>query len=220
MILLAGLLTMVGTADLLPRARHAGGLLALLVVLLGLGAGWHTLWVVPVGAVVLVVWLDAARHRSSAGTVLLVVAALLATAFGQNLPLHGAPFAGWYRSLEVPGLAHVPLDRAALGLGVLLFLASSANVVVRQALTATGPEVLEQEQSLQGGRLLGPLERWLVFGFAVSGHLGAIAAVVAAKGILRFPEISRDNPSGMRAEYVLVGSFVSWGLALLFVPLF
>ena len=59
-----------------------------------------------------------------------------------------------------------------------------------------------------------------MFACAVTGNLAAIAIVVAAKGILRFPEISRDKPEGLRAEYVLVGSFVSWGLALLFVPLF
>ena len=120
----------------------------------------------------------------------------------------------------MPGLVGVPIERAALAVGVLLFLATAANVVVRQALVAVGPTLLAQEQTIEGGRLLGPLERWLVFAFAVGGHLGALGALVAAKGILRFPEISRDRPDGSRAEYVLVGSFVSWTLALVTVPLF
>ena len=38
-----------------------------------------------------------------------------------------------------------------------------------------------------------------------------MAAVVAAKGIIRFPEISKDT-EGSKAEYFLVGSFTSWAL--------
>ena len=60
----------------------------------------------------------------------------------------------------------------------------------------------------------------MVFVFAIGGHYGGVAAILAAKGILRFPEISRDEGDGSRAEYVLVGSFVSWFLALALVPLF
>ncbi|GAA1727707.1 hypothetical protein GCM10009710_05450 [Aeromicrobium alkaliterrae] len=168
----------------------------------------------------LVIWLDAADHASTAGTVGLAVVGVAFIALSPILEVTDAPISGWYRDLAVPGLADLPLDRAALGLGVLLFLTTAANVVVRQALEATGPQVLATEKTLRGGRLLGPLERWLVFGFAVSGQVGAIAVVVAAKGILRFPEISQDSKDGMRAEYVLVGSFVSWALALVLVPLF
>ena len=54
---------------------------------------------------------------------------------------------------------------------------------------------------------------------ALAGQYAALSVVVAAKGILRFPEISSDTAGGTRAEYVLVGSFVSWALALVFVPL-
>ncbi|WP_229051282.1 hypothetical protein [Aeromicrobium sp. Leaf350] len=220
MTALAVLLASVGVADLLPRWRHLGGLGVAITGSLVLGLGWHALWVVPVVTLVLVVWLDAASHASTAGTVLLAVTGVALVAASPILEVTDAPIGGWYRDLAVPGLAGVPLDRAALGLGVLLFLTTAANVVVRQALEATGPQVLATEKTLRGGRLLGPLERWLVFGFAVSGNLGAIAVVVAAKGILRFPEISQDSKDGMRAEYVLVGSFVSWSLALVLVPLF
>ncbi len=38
--------------------------------------------------------------------------------------------------------------------------------------------------------------------------------MLAAKGIVRFPEISRDGANGGRAEYFLVGSLVSWVVAL------
>ena len=38
--------------------------------------------------------------------------------------------------------------------------------------------------------------------------------MLAAKGIVRFPEISRDGDTGNRAEYFLIGSLVSWVIAL------
>ena len=220
MSVVALLLAGVGLADLLPRWRHAGALLAVVGGALGLGAGWHTLWIALLALLVVVVWLDAAAHRSAAGTRVLALVLLGLLAASPALRFSDAPLQRWYDGLPVPGLATVPLERAALAVGVLLFLTTAANVVVRQALGVVGPHVLEEEHSLKGGRLLGPLERWLVFGFAVAGHVAALGALVAAKGILRFPEISRDTADGMRAEYVLVGSFVSWTLALAVVPLF
>ena len=70
------------------------------------------------------------------------------------------------------------------------------------------------EPDLKGGRLIGPLERVFVFAMMLAAAHTLVAAVLAAKGIVRFPEISRDDGSGGRAEYFLVGSMVSWGLAL------
>lgn len=67
---------------------------------------------------------------------------------------------------------------------------------------------------LKGGRLIGPLERILVFVLTLAGAYTLIAAVFAAKGIVRFPEISADGKSGNRAEYFLIGSLVSWVTAL------
>ncbi len=99
-----------------------------------------------------------------------------------------------------------------------MFLVESANIIVRMVLAGTDAGVMASEQTLKGGRVLGPIERVLIFAMALSGQYAALTAIVAAKGILRFPEISRDV-AGRKAEYVLVGSFVSWAVALTFVPL-
>ena len=217
---LAVLLAAIGIADLVRRFTIVTAVVVTVAGLLLLGAGWHTIWLTLVIALVVVIWVDAASHDSSAGlAVLAVVGAALVITSGW-LSFGEPALEEWYVDLPIPRLATVPLDRAALGLGVVLFLTTAANVVVRRVLGATGPQVLAQGADLKGGRVLGPLERWFVLACALSGNLAAIAIVVAAKGILRFPEISRDNSDGLRAEYVLVGSFVSWGLALLFVPLF
>ncbi len=219
MSVLAVLLAAVGAADLIGR-RIFSGLLVVVVGLLLIGAGWHTLWLAPLLGVVVFVWIVAARSDSMAGITLLAVYCAVLVLLSGVITFDDRPMQDWYDDLAIPGLATVPLDQALLGLGVVLFLTTAANVVVRSVLDLTGPRVLAQEDDLQGGRVLGPLERWFVFACAVTGNLAAIAIVVAAKGILRFPEISRDKPEGLRAEYVLVGSFASWGLALVFVPLF
>ena len=78
-----------------------------------------------------------------------------------------------------------------------------------EAATATEPAA-----PFRGGRLIGPLERVLVLVLTLAGAYALLAAMLAAKGIVRFPEISRDGAGGTRAEYFLVGSLVSWVVAL------
>jgi len=71
---------------------------------------------------------------------------------------------------------------------------------------------------LKGGRFIGPLERIFLLALVLAGAFTAVAAIVAAKGIIRFPEISRDT-GGSKAEYFLVGSFASWALVAFAVML-
>lgn len=66
---------------------------------------------------------------------------------------------------------------------------------------------------MRGGRYIGPLERILVLVLALAGAFPVIAAVLAAKGVVRFPEISADRARGTKAEEFLVGSLVSWACA-------
>ena len=56
--------------------------------------------------------------------------------------------------------------------------------------------------------------RLLIVALTLAGAYAIVAALIAAKGIVRFPEISRDGPSGSKAEYFLVGSLVSWTVAV------
>lgn len=63
------------------------------------------------------------------------------------------------------------------------------------------------------GRWIGILERLIILLLVVGDEAGAAALVVAAKAILRFPEISGDEPH-LSAEYVLIGSLASWLLAI------
>ncbi|WP_203135684.1 hypothetical protein [Microbacterium sp. JZ31] len=144
---------------------------------------------------------------------------------------------GMGRHVEVDSpLGVLTLPGVILMLGALAYLLEAANVVVRAALereniapdpvpgetqTVVGadgrPTVMPKlgpGQVMKGGRLIGPLERAIVFGLTLAAAYPLLAAFIAAKGIVRFPEISRDGDGGDRAEYFLVGSMVSWVQAL------
>lgn len=68
--------------------------------------------------------------------------------------------------------------------------------------------------ALHGGRWIGPLERVLLVLLAGASANVALAAIIAGKGVIRFPEISKDS-SGRKAEEFLIGSLTSWMLAVL-----
>lgn len=235
MTMLALFLLMLGVADLFrygaadtDRLRPAIAVAAAGVVaglgFWGLGRPAHNLWLPAIGLVLVALWLIGDRLPVAKGERIaltgLAVAALALLAFGQHLSDADGWLHSWYSSLTINSLDGVSFEQFALAAGCLFFLQNTANLIVRLVLGGAGPGVLASAKTLKGGRILGPLERSFIFAMALSGHFGAVGAVIAAKGILRFPEISRADDEGNIAEYVLVGSFVSWVLALLFIPLF
>ncbi len=140
----------------------------------------------------------------------------------------------WLRSLllSLPygGLEGMSAGTVVLVLGVTLWLGPVGNAVVRMVLAGAGADTGISEKRLRGGRVIGILERWLIFGFVVSGHPTAAAFIVSAKSILRFPELSErargDIADGNRdeldsiTEYLLLGSLASWTVAVLPVVFF
>ncbi|MBW8171723.1 hypothetical protein K0651_01485 [Ornithinimicrobium sp. Arc0846-15] len=121
-------------------------------------------------------------------------------------------------------------DRVVLLVGLLLLQTSTANVVVRLVLTHVGAlkstDSPQASDKLRGGRLLGPMERLIILGLGLAGEVTAASLVIAAKGLIRWPEIQSsrsvaDKPRGASdpgidevTEYFLVGSMVSWIFAL------
>jgi hypothetical protein len=143
-------------------------------------------------------------------------------------PTLGGRLEAWYSGFPLDVVEGVPLERLVTLVGCSLLLISSGNVIVRLVLTAAGSRISRNEQQIKGGRVLGPMERLLIFGLALAGNLEAAAIIVAAKGLLRFPELqsyraevgkrkTRDL-KGQRidalTEYFLIGSLGSWMLAL------
>lgn len=165
-------------------------------------------------------------------------AVLLVALSGWASPAGGS-FGRWLAWADLPLLdATSDPGDVLLVSGLLLANLATANVVVRlvlvsvgalrpvqQAELPTGPQPSDQ---LRGGRLLGPMERVVIIGLGLAGQLTAAGLVIAAKGLIRFPELQakRDESSTVDAvgidevtEYFLVGSFVSWLVALISLAL-
>ncbi|KQT74515.1 hypothetical protein [Microbacterium sp. Leaf436] len=220
----AGLLLLaVGSVDLLRqmiRSRRwiafAAAAVALVVVSAGLDAVIAGLLAVAVAAIW--TWVVPEHGPARAGlwpVALLALAAAACVVIAPGRVRPGMLGEMWttYRPADA-----VSVDVIVLVVGCLVFLLESGNAVVRIALRSEmGGRVAPDETAtptLKGGRLIGPLERILVFVLTLAGAYTLIAAVLAAKGIVRFPEISRDGDGGDRAEYFLIGSLVSWVTSL------
>lgn len=153
-----------------------------------------------------------------------VVGAVLA--FPRLTPEVPQDLANWYTDLPYWFIAATPPDRAALLVAYSVFLISSANRIVTAVLSLAGPRVRDSSQTIRGGRIIGPIERLFIFWMAIAGQVLALAVIVAAKGILRYPEISERDRSGkgetkgVLAEYVLIGSLASWSLPFLVIPIY
>lgn len=230
---LAVLLLGVGTADLVHSVRRVawlpevvGATAAVVAGLLSGLLGWPDLVALAVIAVVVLAWGRTVTHafgrRLTAWAPLALLACAVLAAFllsGQAGAVDG-PAADWLRQAGLSELAGVDPGWALMLLGLVLVQLSTGNVIVRLVLSATGtvnPARRDPGLELKGGRLLGPMERIVILGLGLAGQVTAASIVIAAKGLLRFPELNSDE--GQRhihrlTEYFLVGSFVSWLVAL------
>ena len=230
------LLVGVGCTDLAHSVRHTrflpGSCGAAAVVVVGLLAGltgWPDIVAVLALAAFAFGWeLAVSRGFSTRASWLplaLLAGAVATTALfsGQAGAAEG-PLGRWLAQVPLPVLRDLDADGLLLLAGVVLLQLSTGNVMVRLALSATGTITADShgtfqgpERRLKGGRLLGPLERLFILGFGLAGQFTAAAIVVAAKGLLRWPELSsrlEQERVHRLTEYFLVGSFVSWLVAL------
>jgi hypothetical protein len=190
---------------------------------------WHLgdIALLVIAAVATVGWLLLCARAERTGEHELAPLVLFGAAVGLLILL-----SGW--ASDVAGLVarwpswvglSVSPDQLLIVVGVVLLQLVTGNQLVRLVLGSVGAVKPAGEPQpsdrLRGGRLLGPMERLLIVGLGLAGQLAAATAVVAAKSIVRFPEINaqkaRDNGGiGIDevTEYFLVGSFASWILAL------
>jgi hypothetical protein len=111
-----------------------------------------------------------------------------------------------------------PFD--GIGAGLIVLLGGFAVTVFGAGhLVGKVADQLQHENELagalsglkNGGKLIGQLERGLIFLLVLIGQPGGIGLLVAAKSILRFSEAKESQKL---AEYVLIGTLLSFGLAI------
>jgi hypothetical protein len=231
---LAVMLIAMGIADVCRRLtdRLWAPVIVAPVVIVGcaaLAGLWHLgdIALLMIAAAASVGWLLLCARAERTGEHEVAPLVLFGGAVGLLIVLSGwssdvaALVARWPSWVGIP----VSPNQLLIVIAVVLLQLVTGNQLVRLVLGSVGAVKPAGEPQpsdrLKGGRLLGPMERLLIVGLGLAGQLAAATAVVAAKSIIRFPEInaqkSRENGGiGIDevTEYFLVGSFASWIIAL------
>ncbi|MBS3944779.1 MAG: DUF3307 domain-containing protein [Melioribacter sp.] len=66
---------------------------------------------------------------------------------------------------------------------------------------------------INGGKIIGMLERTLILLFVISDNFSAVGFLIAAKSIFRFGEFSNPN-NRKESEYIIIGTMISFLLAI------
>jgi hypothetical protein len=165
-------------------------------------------WQVPVAVTVLHGLIDLLKNRraptaaafagdQAAHVLTLAVIAPAGLILGWCAPFGGI---GWQWIVGLAGFVAV-----VLGVGFYVGAVATALISANAHLKATIKAGL-----IDGGKQIGRLERALIFAFILVGEPTGIGFLVAAKSILRFEE-AKQQPV---AEYVLIGTLWSFGLAM------
>ena len=86
----------------------------------------------------------------------------------------------------------------------------------RRKETLSGRDTLEGLQN--GGFLIGCLERTIIYILVVSGQAIGVGFLIAAKSLLRFGDIANSQHREI-VEYIIIGTFASFGWSLLVATL-
>ncbi len=105
------------------------------------------------------------------------------------------------------GVGYVPLVVAA---GFIAAVRGAGFLVAKVAARLIEENDLELDGLQNGGRMIGQLERSLIFLFILIQQPMAIGFLFAAKSILRFEEAKQQK----LAEYILIGTLLSFSLAI------
>lgn len=100
-----------------------------------------------------------------------------------------------------------------------LFLTTPSSIFIKILLSSWTP-VPETQNNIQteslssAGKYIGILERLLVFTFIVVNHWEGVGFMVAAKSVFRFSDLAQAKQRKL-TEYVLIGTLLSFGMAVL-----
>ncbi|WP_417429344.1 DUF3307 domain-containing protein [Halpernia sp.] len=102
---------------------------------------------------------------------------------------------------------------------VAVFLSVPTSVIIKILLNSWSPITIEhsklQTDSLvNAGKYIGILERLLVFVFIIVNHWEGVGFMIAAKSVFRFSDLAEAKQRKL-TEYVLIGTLLSFGLAIL-----
>lgn len=105
--------------------------------------------------------------------------------------------------------------RVLLFITFIIIVTYVFSVIIKQLIAPWDREVNNDKKSIDGaGKYIGILERLLVFIFVILGIWSAVGFLIAAKSVFRFGDLTSGKDRKL-TEYVLIGTLLSFGLAIL-----
>jgi len=113
-------------------------------------------------------------------------------------------------------LQNLQYDNILLWITAVYALTTPTSMAIVFFISKWSPQTgADNEDSLEeAGKYIGMLERLFVFAFVISGHWEAIGFLLAAKSIFRFGDL-KESKDRKLTEYVLIGTLISFGIAML-----
>jgi hypothetical protein len=98
----------------------------------------------------------------------------------------------------------------------LVFLTFGVAIIMNVLLESWSGSIDEQPgiSLANAGKVIGILERLLVFVFILTDHWEGVGFLIAAKSVFRFGDL-KESKDRKLTEYILIGTLVSFGLAIL-----
>lgn len=98
----------------------------------------------------------------------------------------------------------------------VLFLTQPVSIIMSVLIKPWSDTISnEKEKSLKNaGKYIGMLERLLVFLFICTHHFEAVGFLLATKSVFRFGDL-KESKERKLTEYILIGTLLSFGIALL-----
>lgn len=96
----------------------------------------------------------------------------------------------------------------------ITFVTLPAAIIMNKLLEGLSDQIPVDHKSLpNAGKYIGIIERLFVLAFIILGRWEVIGLLITAKSVFRFNDI-RESNSRKLTEYILIGTLVSFGLAI------
>ena len=101
----------------------------------------------------------------------------------------------------------------------VVFLTVPSSIIIKTLISIWTPVTVEHskiqtESLVNAGKYIGILERLLVFVFIIVNHWEGVGFMIAAKSVFRFSDLAEAKQRKL-TEYVLIGTLLSFGIAVL-----
>ena len=97
----------------------------------------------------------------------------------------------------------------------IVFVTSPSAIIMGRLLEGMSNQIETNHKSLpNAGKYIGIIERLFVLVFIIIGRWEAIGLLITAKSVFRFNDLKETNNRKL-TEYILIGTLVSFGLAIL-----